>query len=146
MAGRLEGEFRFGAHGPRPDRRREDAPALRVVIVADLRGRAGRGGEDPGLPVAPRHLVAVDVDNFGEVLTRFEPRLELHLGGPESPEVPIVFRGLEDFHPDALYRGLAPFGSLRDIRRRPANVAVTFLQRVAAHGVHNSHIGHSVPA
>ncbi len=130
MPGRLDGEFHFGAHGPGPDLRREDAPTLRIVIVADLRGRGGREAEDPGLPIAQRRLVAVDVDNFGEVLARIPPRLELHLGGPDSPGLPIVFRSLDDFHPDALYRGLAPFGPLRDVRRRLLD-ASTFAQAAA---------------
>ena len=118
MTGTPGWEFRLGARDARPDRRREGIPILRIVIVADLRGRAGREAEDPGLPIAQRRLVAVDVDNFGEVLARFEPRLELHVGGPDAPGLPIVFRSLDDFHPDALYRELEPFDSLRDVRRR----------------------------
>jgi hypothetical protein len=52
----------------------------------------------------------MDVDNFDEVLARTEPRSQLRLGGPDSPRLPIVFRSLDDFHPDAaLYCGLEPF-------------------------------------
>jgi type VI secretion system protein ImpC len=91
---------------------------LRIVVLADFGGRAGRVVEDPGPPIAQRHLVRVDVDNLGEVLARIEPRLALRLGGPDSPGLPVTFRSLDDFHPDALYRGLEPFGPLRDIRRR----------------------------
>ena len=91
---------------------------MRIVVLADLRGRVGRDAEDPGPPIGQRPLVAVDVDNFGDVLARIEPRLELRLGGPDSPGLPIAFRSLDDFHPDALYRRLEPFGPLRDVRRR----------------------------
>jgi type VI secretion system protein ImpC len=118
MPGRFEAEFRFGAERQRSDRRREDGPTLRIVVLADLGGRAGRVAQDPRPPIAQRSLLAVDVDNFGEVLARIAPRLEIHLGGPDSPGLPIVFRSLDDFHPDALYRGLEPFGPVRDIRRR----------------------------
>jgi type VI secretion system protein ImpC len=118
MPGRFEAEFRVGASHQRSPSRREDAPTLRIVVLADLSGRAGRMADTPSLPTAQRRLVRVDVDNFGEVLARIAPRLELHLSGSDSPGLPIVFRGLDDFHPDALYRGLAPFGPLRDIRRR----------------------------
>lgn len=130
MPGRIEWDSRFGTPGPRPDRRGEDLPTLRVVVLADLRGRSGREAEDPGPPIAQRPLVAVDVDNFGEVLARIEPRLHLRLRGPDAPELPIVFRGLDDFHPDALYRGLEAFGPLRDVRRRLLDVS-TFAEAAA---------------
>jgi type VI secretion system protein ImpC len=118
MPGRRGQEFHFGAHGPRQDPQREDAPVLRIVILADLRGHAGREAEDQDPPIAQRHLVSIDVDNFDEVLARTEPRLQLRVGSPDSPRLPIAFRSLDDFHPDALYRGLELFGSLRSIRRR----------------------------
>jgi type VI secretion system protein ImpC len=111
-------EFHFGPHGSRRDPQREDAPVLRIVVLADLRGHAGREDEDQGLPITQRHLLPIDVDNFDEVLARTEPRLHLRLGGPDSPRVPIVFRSLDDFHPDALYRSLELFAPLRSIRRR----------------------------
>ena len=44
-----------------------------------------------------------------------EPRLGLRLREPDSPELPIVVRRLDDFHPDALYHGLEAFGPLRDV-------------------------------
>jgi type VI secretion system protein ImpC len=118
MPGRRGQEFHFGAHGSRRDPQPEDAPVLRIVVLADLRGHAGREDEDQGLPIAQRHLVPIDVDNFDEVLARTEPRLRLRLGGPDSPRLPIVFRSLDDFHPDALYRSLELFESLRSIRHR----------------------------
>jgi type VI secretion system protein ImpC len=70
------------------------------------------------------------VDNFGEVLARFAPRLELHVGGPDSPTLPIVFRSLDDFHPDSLYSALEAFGPLRDVRRRLLDV-LTFTEAAA---------------
>jgi type VI secretion system protein ImpC len=118
ITGRLGGEFHFGSRGSRPDRRREDVPVLRIVVLADLRGRAARDLQDSDPPIAQRPLVPLDVDNFDEVLARTEPRLQLRLGGPDSPPLPIVFRSLDDFHPDALYRSLEVFAPLRAIRRR----------------------------
>jgi type VI secretion system protein ImpC len=117
MPGRFEGEFRFGPDSRRSDRGRGDSPTLRIVILADLAGQAGRVATLRP-PIAQRALIAVDVDNFGEVLARIAPRLEIHPGGPDSPGLPIAFRSLEDFHPDSLYRGLQPFSALRDIRQR----------------------------
>jgi type VI secretion system protein ImpC len=130
MPGGLAGEFRFGTHSQRSDSRRDDVPTLRIVVLADLGGRGGRATEEARLPIAQRRLVRVDVDTFGEVLARIAPRLEVQLDGPDSPGLPIVFRGLDDFHPDALYRGLEPFGPLRDIRRRLLD-ASTFAEAAA---------------
>ncbi len=130
MSGRFEAEFRFGAQGQRSDGRREEAPTLQIVVLADLGGHAGRVTADPRPPIAERPLVAVDVDNFGEVLARIAPRIEIRLGGPNSPELPIGFRSLEDFHPDALYRGLEPFRPLRDTRPRLLD-ASTFAEAAA---------------
>lgn len=130
MPGRLAGEFRFETHGQRSDRRREDTRTLRIIVLADLSGRAGRATEEPRPPIAQQPLVRVDVDNFGEVLARCAPRLDIHLGGPDSQGLPIAFRSLDDFHPDALYRGLEPFGPLRDIRRRLLDTS-TFAEAAA---------------
>ena len=129
MPARFEGELRFGARGQRSDRRGA-APTLRIVVLADLGGRAGRVAQDPRPPIAQRRLVRVDVDNVGEVMARIAPRLEVHLGGPDSPGLPIVVRSLDDFHPDALYRGLEPFSPLREIRRRLLD-ASTFAEAAA---------------
>jgi type VI secretion system protein ImpC len=129
MPARFEGEFRSGARGQRSERR-EEVPTLRIVVLADLSGRAGRVAQDPREPIAQRRLVRVDVDNVGEVMARIAPRLEVHLGGPDSPGLPIVFRSLDDFHPDALYRGLEPFSPLREMRRRLLD-AYTFAEAAA---------------
>jgi type VI secretion system protein ImpC len=118
MPGRRGQEFHFGPRGSRQGPQREDAPVLRIVILADLRGHAGREDEDHGFPITQRHLVPIDVDNFDAVLARTQPRLHLRLGGPDSPRSPIMFRSLDDFHPDALYRSLELFAPLRSIRRR----------------------------
>lgn len=118
MSGRRGQEFHFGPHGSRRDQQRENVPVLRIVILADLRGHAGREDGDQGPSIAQRHLVHVDVDNFDEVLARTQPRLHLRLASPDSPRLPIVFRSLDDFHPDALYRNLELFAPLRSIRRR----------------------------
>jgi len=118
MPERSEWKFEFGAPRPHRDLRPEDGPTLRIVVLADLRGRAGREAEDPRLPIGQRRLVPVDVDDFGEVLARFGPRLEIRPGGPDSPGLPVAFRRLDDFHPDALHSKLELFGPLRDIRRR----------------------------
>lgn len=128
MSGRRGLEFHFGPRGARRDPQREDVPVLRIVILADLRGHAGR--DDQGPPITQRHLVPIDVDNFDQVLARTEPRLHLRLVGPDSAPLPIVFRTLDDFHPDALYRNLELFAPLRSIRRRLLDSA-TFLDAAA---------------
>ena len=130
MPERSEWKFEVGARGPQRDLRPEDALTLRIVVLADLRGRAGRQAEDPGVPVGQRRLVPVDVDDFGEVLARFGPGLEIRPGGLDAPGLPVVFRRLDDFHPDALHGSLELFGPLRDIRRRLVD-ASTFADAAA---------------
>jgi type VI secretion system protein ImpC len=120
----------LGGPAPRRDQQSEDAPILRVVILADLRGRAGREAESPVPPAGPPRLVPVDLDRFDEVLARLEPRLELRLGSPDIPRLPIAFLRLDDFHPDRLHRDLEIFRPLRDIRRRLLD-ASTFAQAAA---------------
>lgn len=111
-------ELAFGTGGCSRGPRRDARPTLRIVVLADLRGRAGREADDPGPPVAQRRLVPVDVDSFGEVMARLDPRIELRLAGADGRQGAITFGGLDDFRPDRLYRDLEVFDPLRDIRRR----------------------------
>jgi type VI secretion system protein ImpC len=126
----MEGDFRFGGPARSGARRRPDNPTLDVVILADLGGRLGRPADGRDTPVAQRRLIRVDIDNFDEVMARLEPRLVLRLGGPDAPEVPISLRGLDEFHPDALYRRLDAFTPLREMRRRLQDRA-TFAEAAA---------------
>lgn len=93
--------------GARPDtRRRTPDDPFRVLILADLLGEA-----DAGL-LAQRRILRLDIDRFDTLFSGLAPRLTLADG--ESVE----FTGLDDFHPDHLYRSLHSLAPLRELRRR----------------------------
>ena len=98
---------------PRPD---PDLP-FRILVAGNFSGGAGR----------LRKAVAVDRDNFDQVMALLTPELRLELAGAA---VPIRFREVDDFHPDALFDRLAPFAALRDLRRRLSDRA-TYAEAVA---------------
>jgi type VI secretion system protein ImpC len=98
---------------PRPE---PDTP-FRILVVGDFTGGIGR----------TRKAIAVDRDNFDDVMGRLAPALHMSFG---SVEVPLTFRELEDFHPDRLFERLPPFQALRSLRRRLADEA-TFREAAA---------------
>ena len=81
-----------------------DDPFL-VLVAGDFSGGAGRN----------RRPIAVDRDNFDQVMGLIAP--QLRLGGDGAVE----FRDLDDFHPDNLFQRIAAFQKLRDLRRRLAD-------------------------
>ena len=93
-----------------------DTP-FRVAILGDFSARTHRGVLDPGSLVDRRPL-AVDRDNFEEVMARLNVELHLPIAGSGSPPVTIRFRELDDFHPDRIYGQVEAFGRLRALRRR----------------------------
>jgi type VI secretion system protein ImpC len=86
---------------PRPD---PDMP-FRILVAGNFSGGASR----------IRKPVAVDRDNFDEVLALFGPELKLEFA--KTP-LNIQFREMDDFHPDRLFERLAPFHSLRSLREQ----------------------------
>lgn len=126
MPGRMEFEYRFG-RSPSARARDRSGPR-RILVLGDLSGRRNRGiVESETLP--QRRLPSVDVDTLETVFSRISPRLDLAIGRPQQP-VPLAFESLEDFHPDALYRKLDGFRSLRHMRDRLRNPS-TFADAVA---------------
>lgn len=83
---------------------------FRVLIWGDFRGR-GVTGAAPAATLAGRPLVAVDRDNFDDVLKK-------HLAG--APDG-LAASSLEDLHPDALYDRMPIFAQWRQLRRQLQN-------------------------
>jgi type VI secretion system protein ImpC len=77
-----------------------DGP-FRILVVGNFSGGASR----------IRKPVAVDRDNFDEVLALLAPEVSLEFAGTR---LAIRFNELDDFHPDRLFRRLAPFEALRE--------------------------------
>lgn len=89
--------------------------SFEIVLLGDFSAR-GSGVEQPRGPGELR-AVAVDRDDFDEVLAQVAPRVRLALGAG-GPAVEIEMRQLDDFHPDGLFDRAALFGQLRSLRRR----------------------------
>lgn len=84
--------------------RDSDTP-FRMLLMGDFSGRAGRNICD--LSLEGRRPLLVDRDNFDQVMDGL--RVELPC---------LRFTGLDDFHPDELYRRLPVFRTLRETRAR----------------------------
>ena len=130
MPGNIEFEFRFGGPRKAPDLSPDEDRPFRLLILADLGGRASRGGGVNGGPLAERKPLRIDVDNFDAVFRRLEPALELPAAGDDGETLPVEFGELDDFHPDALFDRLAPFAALRESRARLMDPA-TFAEAAA---------------
>ncbi len=116
MAGRLAFDFRFDKPQGARARRPNDESPMRLLVIGDFSGRAGRASAG-GEPLSARKPVRVDIDNFDTVFARFAPGLELPAGADGSPTL-LQFKDLDDLHPDQLFEAAPLFASLRDLRER----------------------------
>jgi type VI secretion system protein ImpC len=98
---------------------RADSP-FRTLVIGDLTGRGNRGVNEAA-SLSTRKLVAIDRDNFDDVLERLRPSLELRLGSADAAPTTIAFWELDDFHPDRLFERVELFEQLRRMRRRLMN-------------------------
>ncbi len=104
MAG-LEFDFRF--REPRQGRR-SPADAFRVLVLGDFSQKSAAGDPATGLQTLP-----VDADDFEALMQCLQPHCQ-----PAATPEPLVFRGLEDFHPDGLLQALPTVAELRASRQR----------------------------
>ena len=114
---------------PRQARRTEPG-AVRIGVIADLRGRGQFGSAEPGQTLSARRILRVDRDNIDQVLGRLQVELPLTLPGGESTPIVLTFRELEDFHPDRILARADVFAALRSTRARLENPA-TFAEAAA---------------
>jgi len=94
-----------------------DETAFRIVLMGDFGGRSSRVSSNRPVNLETRQLIAVDCDNFDEVLAKVQPAIRLPAGGNAVGEM-LTFSGLDDFHPDRLLRRSAMFRRLCDLRER----------------------------
>lgn len=116
---RLQFDMGFGL-APSTARRRPPAQVLRLLVLADL-------GGDRSVPLAARKPLALDIDRFDAVFARVAPRVQLSVDGQP---LALQFQALDDLHPDALYRRVPAFDTLRRLRDDAADARQ--LPRVAA--------------
>jgi len=120
MNGRMDFEFGFKNASASP-RGRTDEP-MRILLLGDFSGRAAGNQLQPEIALAKRPVVAVDIDNFDDVMARFSPQVRLPIDAPGSDtpgsggapvgEFALQFKDLDDFHPDDLYQKLDVFHGL----------------------------------
>jgi predicted component of type VI protein secretion system len=98
-------------------KRQQWEASLKNILIAGDFGSAARRGP-----------VAVDIDNFDDVMARMATRLELPVAGEN---VALEFASLDDFHPDALYRRLPSLKKIHDtLLKSGATDADTFTRLV----------------
>jgi type VI secretion system protein ImpC len=104
---------------PTPGARRVVPSTLVVGVLAELSGQP-----EPALPpLSRRGFIAIDRDNFDDVLTKSQPRLafqvdDLIRGGGSRIDVVLRFHTLDDFEPEHIVRQIGPLKPLLDARGR----------------------------
>jgi len=100
---------------------------LRILVLGDFSGRSALVPRPDSPPLIERPVHSIDLDNFDKVLARLGPAARVHTRVTDRPSIEVKFTGLEDFHPDSLYRRLDAFAALRELRSRLQDPA-TFAQ------------------
>jgi len=106
---------------PAPAPRPQSSRPFRMLFIGDFSGRTNRGVMEAGAEIAKRRAIAIDRDNFDEVLARLAPKLDLELApeeGAAAAKLHLEFAELDDFHPDRLVPNAEIFARLRQLRRR----------------------------
>lgn len=108
MSGRLDFEYGFNANNAQPIE--PDTP-MRMYFMGDFSG-AQSAIESNSI----NKIVKIDVDSFDEVMTKLRPSVDLPSGQQ------LIFRELEDFHPDNLFEQRI-FKNLRRLKKELGNAA-----------------------
>ena len=128
MSGKITFEFGFTRPQPQGEVLRSDQTPARILVLGNFSGR--RHGETAAGAISKRTLHELDIDTFDSVLARLAPRIHLAALGDSGVNLDIEIGELDDFHPDALYRKLSLFRSLREMRQRLLDPA-TFAEAAA---------------
>lgn len=90
---------------------------VRIALLGDFGAGACAGRLDTGAELARRKPRAVEFDSLEDWLGQQDITLNLPVGADGAP-VAVPLADLESFHPDTLFRELALFRSLNDLRKR----------------------------
>ena len=89
-----------------------DEPPFRILMLGDWSGDADKSD------LYRRNPLEIDRDNFDDIMKKLRVGLELEA---EGGSISLEFQGLDDFHPDELFKQVPMFADLRDLRRRLNN-------------------------
>lgn len=89
-----------------------DEPPFRILMLGDWSGDAEKS------ELHRRNPLEIDRDNFDDIMKKLRVRLEFEA---EGGNLSLEFQGLDDFHPDELFKQVPVFADLRDLRRRLNN-------------------------
>lgn len=95
---------------------------VRILLMGDFSARAGAAKLDTGKTLGERKPLAVDFENFEDVMGRLRPSLQLPIG-EHGGALDLAFENLDAFHPDELYAGLPLFSQLSALRKQLASSA-----------------------
>ncbi len=93
-------------------------PPFHILVAGDFSGRNNLLHSTEASLNTPKPL-EIDRDNFEDVMKRLNVGLRLKAGS--SGILPLVFRELDDFHPDRIFAQIPLFEDLRDVRKRLLN-------------------------
>lgn len=121
MAKHAFGEIHLDVEAGRD--RETPAPAsdtpFHVALLGDFSGRSSCGICETGAKLAGRRPIPIDRDTFDAVLARLGVRLQLPLAGGGS--LPLEFKDIDDFRPEALFERVEVFAKLKELRGRLAD-------------------------
>ena len=86
-----------------------------VGVLGDFSGNP----TEPLKPLRDRKFIAIDRDNFDQVLDKMKVTVDLH-------GLTLSFREFDDFHPDRIYRSAAIFHNLDEHLDRGAPLLIPF--------------------
>jgi type VI secretion system protein ImpC len=98
--------------GKGPARSAAQGRPMRILVLSGCSGWDSQGQPNPNTTLGKSTPVAVDIDNFDEVLARANPSVYLPIGRETGKPIKVAFDSLDDFHPDALYRRLEIFKAI----------------------------------
>jgi type VI secretion system protein ImpB len=90
-----------------------------VGVLADLSGKP----KEPLKPIKDRKVVAIDRDNFNDVLAKATPRVAMKVDNKLTDEatklaVELNFKHMDDFEPSRVAEQVGPLRELLEMRQR----------------------------
>lgn len=91
-----------------------DKTPFHILVLGNWTGNTENSTE-----LNKRRPIAIERDNFDDVLRKLRPQLKLSFDNDSS--LNLTFTEIDDFHPDNIFRQIPLFENLRDIRKKLKN-------------------------